>query len=193
MKDFAIGLVVGLLILPVFGFFYIRGGHMPVAAADNPMPFEKFLAQGGLRARIQKEAPQKEATEFTPSDLVIGAQIFQRDCVFCHGSPQQSPFEGARGMFPHPPRLFTDEMVTDDPLGHSYWVVRNGIRLSGMPGFKESLSEQQIWQISALLARADKLPPEVVDAFRAAAAGLPVLTSPASSAPAATPSTPPQH
>lgn len=191
MRNFVIGVVAGILILPVFAYFYIKGGHMPVAAVDNPMPFEKFLARGSMRARIQKEAPQRDAAEFTPADLVIGAQIYQRDCVFCHGSPQQSPFEGARGMFPRPPRLFTDEMVTDDPLGHTYWVVRNGIRLTGMPGFKESLSDQQIWQISALLARADKLPPEVIDSFRAAAAGLPVLTSPAAPVPAAV--APPQH
>jgi hypothetical protein len=82
MRNFVIGVVAGLLILPVFGYFYIRGGHMPVATSDNPLPFEKFLAMGSVHARIQKEAPQREATEFTPSDLVIGAQIYQRDCVF---------------------------------------------------------------------------------------------------------------
>jgi len=52
-------------------------------------------------------------------------------------------------------------MVTDDPVGESFWKVQNGIRLSGMPGFKQSLSETQMWQVSALLAKADQLPPEV--------------------------------
>jgi mono/diheme cytochrome c family protein len=52
-------------------------------------------------------------------------------------------------------------MVTDDPVGESFWKVKNGIRLSGMPGFKQSLSEAQMWQVSALLAKADQLPPEV--------------------------------
>jgi len=52
-------------------------------------------------------------------------------------------------------------MVTDDPVGESFWKVKNGIRLSGMPGFRESLSETQMWQVSALLAKADQLPPEV--------------------------------
>jgi hypothetical protein len=65
-------------------------------------------------------------------------------------------------MFPKPPQLFTqDEMVTDDPVGEDYWKVKNGIRLSGMPGFKDSLSEGEIWQVSALLAKADKLPDSV--------------------------------
>jgi len=52
--------------------------------------------------------------------------------------------------------------VTDDPPGVTYWKVRNGIRLTGMPSFKDALTDQQIWQVSALMARADKLPPDVL-------------------------------
>jgi mono/diheme cytochrome c family protein len=65
-------------------------------------------------------------------------------------------------MFPRAPQLFShDDMVSDDPVGEDFWKVKNGIRLSGMPGFKDSLTEAQIWQVSALLARADNLLPEV--------------------------------
>jgi mono/diheme cytochrome c family protein len=65
-------------------------------------------------------------------------------------------------MFPRAPQLLDkDDMVTDDPVGESFWKVKNGIRLSGMPGFKDSLSETQIWQVSALLAKAEQLPAEV--------------------------------
>ena len=49
-------------------------------------------------------------------------------------------------------------MVTDDPPGESYWKVSNGIRMTGMPSFHESLSDTQMWQVSLLLANADKLP-----------------------------------
>jgi mono/diheme cytochrome c family protein len=50
--------------------------------------------------------------------------------------------------------------VTDDPAGETYWKVENGIRLSGMPGFKGALTDQQMWQVSILLANAHSLPPE---------------------------------
>jgi len=52
-------------------------------------------------------------------------------------------------------------MVTDDPAGESYWKVANGIRMTGMPSFHESLSDAQVWQVSLLLANADKLPASV--------------------------------
>jgi len=67
-----------------------------------------------------------------------------------------------------------DEMVTDDPVGETYWKVSNGIRMTGMPGFGEMLTQAQMWQVSQLLAHADKLPEKA----RA------VLVKPASPAPA---------
>ena len=60
-----------------------------------------------------------------------------------------------------PPELFPGRGVTDDPPGETFWKVANGIRLTGMPGFNESLSQTQMWQISLMLANADKLPPSV--------------------------------
>jgi thiosulfate dehydrogenase len=52
-------------------------------------------------------------------------------------------------------------MVTDDPEGSTYWKVTHGIRLSGMPAFAKTLSDTQRWQITMLVAHADKLSPAV--------------------------------
>jgi thiosulfate dehydrogenase len=63
----------------------------------------------------------------------------------------------AAGMFPCPPQLFHGHGVTDDEPGETYWKVANGIRLTGMPGFRNTLKEDQLWQMTLLLANADKL------------------------------------
>jgi mono/diheme cytochrome c family protein len=65
-----------------------------------------------------------------------------------------------------PPELLVGKGVTDDSPGETYWKVANGIRLTGMPGFSQSLSETQMWQISLLLANADKLPHSVTAVLR---------------------------
>jgi hypothetical protein len=70
-------------------------------------------------------------------------------------------------MFPVPPVLLEGRGVTDDPAGETYWKVANGIRLTGMPGFKQSLSDTQMWQVSVLLAQADKLPASVKQSLAA--------------------------
>ena len=56
---FLIGLIVGLLILPVAIALYALSGRMPVATSDSPMPFEGLLAGGGLNSRISREAPTR--------------------------------------------------------------------------------------------------------------------------------------
>jgi hypothetical protein len=170
MKNFLLGLIIGLVAVPLIFAAYILSGHGPVAATDPPMPLESFLAHGSLSARLRKEAPKGDVSRFTTADLISGANVYQKNCAFCHGLPDQPPTVAGRGMFPGAPQLFTaDGMVTDDPAGVTYWKVENGIRLSGMPSFKSSLTDDQRWQVSALLARADKLPPEVRSALQPAA------------------------
>lgn len=173
MRSFLAGLILGLLIVPAGFYVYVKTGMAPVATSEPPMLFEKLLAHAGLHARLRKEAPQRDLSSFTDADLVSGAQIFQTNCSFCHGLPGQPASAASQGMFPHAPQLFTaDEAVTDDPVGVTYWKVKNGIRLTGMPGFHAALGEQQMWQVSALLAKADKLPQAALDALRPGATGV---------------------
>ncbi len=187
---FLIGLILGILIFPLGLYLYIRSGAAPAAASDAPMPFEKFLARGGLHARIAKEAPQRDAASFTTGDLATGADVYQKNCAFCHGLPLQPASAASKGMFPHAPQLFTaDDTVTDDPPGVTYWKVKNGIRLTGMPSFNNALTDQQMWQVSALMARADNLPPDVLAALKPPPLA-PMLAAPVNAMTAA-PTTPP--
>jgi thiosulfate dehydrogenase len=160
VKTFLFGLILGLLIPAAIVYGYFRFGYAPIAASAAPMPFEKNMASMTLRAHIQKEAPKKDAP--IPADdanLTAGASLYKENCSFCHGLPNQKATLAAKGMFPIPPQLWEkEEMVTDDPVGVTYWKVSNGIRMTGMPAFGETLTPTQMWQISLLLAKADKLP-----------------------------------
>jgi thiosulfate dehydrogenase len=159
---FLLGVFVGVLIVPAALYLYVATGHAPVATADPSMPMEAFFAKMGRKSRIRAEQPKRDLSTFTAADLEAGAETYQKNCAFCHGLPNQPKPNAAKGMFPRAPQLLDkDEMVTDDPVGESFWKVKNGIRLSGMPGFKDSLSETEMWQVSALLAKAEQLPAEV--------------------------------
>jgi len=181
MRGFFAGIIITLVLIALGTIFYFKSGRAPVATADPQMPFEKTLARMGLHARMDKEIPQRDVSTFTTTDLLSGADVYQKNCAFCHGLLQQPATGAAIGMFPKPPQLLTvKETVADDPAGETYWKVKNGIRLTGMPGFSASLTDQQMWQVSALLARADKLPPEVQEGLKpgAVTAAAPPATSP---------------
>jgi thiosulfate dehydrogenase len=101
-------------------------------------------------------------TQVDGAGFLSGPPLYRQDCAMCHGLLKQPAPVVAKGMFPSPPQLFQpDQMVTDDPAGETFWKAKNGIRLTGMPGFGASLSDEQMWQVSVLLANADKLPASV--------------------------------
>ena len=162
MKAFISGMVIGLVLVAAGVYVYFVTGMAPVAAAAEAMPFEKMLAHRALNARIEKEAPRNVPVAADESNFIAGAQVYRDQCAVCHGLPDQQPSAIAKGMFPHPPELFHGKGVTDDEPGETYWKVANGIRLTGMPAFNRSLTETQIWQVSLLVANADKLPDSVM-------------------------------
>jgi len=167
VRGFLIGLIIGILLLPVAAFCYLRFGYAPVATAAPPLPLERTVTGMALHARIDKEAPKDAPIQPTEPNLLAGAKLYREYCAVCHGMPGKPKTATASGMFPPPPQLFHGKGVTDDPVGETFWKVANGIRLTGMPGYRGSLTDEQLWQISWVLASSDKLPQSAKDVLAA--------------------------
>ena len=157
---FITGFVVGILVLVAGAYLFISFGGVSMMTSAPPLPFEKRVARMALRASLGKAADQKDPLPFNEANMTAGARVYKTHCAVCHGVPGGDKTPIAKGMFPDPPQLFEDP-VTDDPEGVTYWKVTHGIRLSGMPGFTGSLSETQRWQVTMLMAHADKPSPAV--------------------------------
>jgi thiosulfate dehydrogenase len=184
VKGFLIGVVMTLVGVAAGAYVYFAKGFAPVATSAPAMPFEKLLARLALHARIKKEMPRTAAIEPSEAHYLAGAQTYLEHCAVCHGLPGKPQTAIARGEFPKPPQLFAGKGVTDDEPGETYWKTANGIRLTGMPGFEASLSQAQMWEVSLLLANADKLPDSVMALLKG-----PAVPPPAATGAAAPPST----
>jgi thiosulfate dehydrogenase len=166
MGKFIVGIIVGVLLVPTLFYIYCKSGHAPVATSAAPMPFETFFAKTALHATLNREAPKTHSTKASDGELLAGIDVYRHNCGGCHGLPGRPASNVAKGMFPRPPQLFEPgRMVTDDPVGVTYWKAKHGIRLTGMPGFVGLLTDAQIWNVSLLLANADALPPDVKQAL----------------------------
>ena len=161
MKKLVLGILLGVVLVMAGGFFYFSLGYAPAAVTDPPMPFEKKLAHMALNAHIDKEKKTEPPVQADETNFTAGAEVYKQHCAVCHGLPGQEKTAIAAGMFPPPPQLFHGVGVTDDPAWESYWKAQNGIRLTGMPGFKGRLTDTQLWQVALLLANADKIPASV--------------------------------
>jgi len=160
-----LGMILAVVLASVAVGAWLQFGQVPVAVADPPLPHEELITGVPLHARIQRELVKTPPIQADESTLVAGAQVYRDQCAACHGFHGKPSSFGAH-MFPGAPPLWDKHQnnevvgVSDDPPGETYWKVANGIRLTGMPAFKQVLTETQIWQVSLLLANADKpLPP----------------------------------
>jgi mono/diheme cytochrome c family protein len=167
MAKFLFGLVAGVLVVFGVAYAYVSLGLAPVATASAPMPFETAFAKLALRKAVAKEMPRGVPLTASEANFAAGARLYRINCAVCHGLPGQPESAIAKGEFPKPPELFKGKGVSDDPPGETYWKIANGIRLTGMPSFRQSISEEQMWQLSLLLANSGKLSAEVQASLQA--------------------------
>ena len=174
MGRLLLGILLGIVLVPVAVLGWLKFGKVPVAVADTPLPNEQLLAGMALDARIDRELVKTPPIQPDEANLVAGAHIYGEKCAVCHGFHGKPSVFGAH-MFPDAPPLWemhhhgaeTMMGVTDDPPGETYWKVANGIRMTGMPAFKDVLTETEMWQVTLLLSNADKpLPPTAVELLR---------------------------
>lgn len=166
---FILGLIIGIVLVPLAVISYLEYGRVPVAVSDPAFPYERQLVHAPLDARIQREMA---GTHMEPdaTNLTAGVRIYVDRCAVCHGLHNHPSAIGAH-MYPDAPQLLEQHRnkpevvgVSDDPVGETCWKVENGIRLTGMPSFKTQLSDNEMWQVSIFLANANKpMPPAALD------------------------------
>lgn len=163
MKNFIFGLLAGILLVPLAGWLFVVSGGMPVATKSPELPFESYLAHKALHAALAHESERASPVTADELNLAQGAKIYRTQCSSCHGLPGQNAPAIAKGMFPAPAQLYQpDQGVDDDPVGKIYWTVKNGVRLTGMPGFGDGLTDSEIWKVSLLLSKGKQIPDSVM-------------------------------
>jgi thiosulfate dehydrogenase len=171
MKKYVLVFLAGILLVPAAFYLYLRSGYAPVSTSASPLPFEHFFAKLAMRATLSHEIPKVDTATPTEADLKGGANLYRENCAVCHGLPYAPQTAISKGMYPHPPQFFRPDRPTIYDASHpfhpanpkAYWKVKNGVRLTGMPAFNGSLTEEQILQLSQFLGNAGNLPPTVVD------------------------------
>lgn len=162
-KGLLAGVVSTIVVALIAAYALVRSGSIPANADAAPGSLETWMASTSLDATLSRYAPtQSNPVAPTDTNLLEGVRLFATNCAVCHGSAigaaAASPI--AKGLYQHPPQLASDG-VEDDPEGVSFWKIKHGLRLTGMPSFAATLSDRQIWTLALFLKRMDKLPPAV--------------------------------
>jgi mono/diheme cytochrome c family protein len=90
-----------------------------------------------------------------PNIVAHGAKLYAKHCAGCHLAPGMQPTSVHRGESPQPPAFA--EFESAPAPKKSYWIIKHGIKMTGMPSWQQTLSNQQIWAIAAFLQKLPRL------------------------------------
>jgi thiosulfate dehydrogenase len=162
MRYFVLGIVATFLLLALGGLVIEEFGLMPTNADSIPPSVERRVATRALDAALSRRASHSNSPVPAGDENVIdGMKIYTMNCAVCHGALDNQPSPLEHSFYPPPPQLILDP--TRDPEWHTYDVVRNGIRYTGMPSWRHMLSEQDMWKVTGFVSRIETLPPAVQD------------------------------
>lgn len=152
------GLVLAIFAAVIGGYAVVRAGVVPANADARPSSLEAWAARTSLHATLDRVATANTSMPASDRNLVAGIKLYGENCAVCHGDATANPTKIAKGFYQKPPQLAKDG-VEDDPVGVTYWKIAHGIRWTGMPSFKDTLSDTQMWQLAMFLKMMDHLPP----------------------------------
>lgn len=141
----AVAIVIVVVIAIVYGLV-----NFNVSALPEPGAVEVRLltqARNWYVARAARASPPPSAPPRNAANVAAGAALYGMDCAFCHGQNPRTLAPIAHSMYPRVVNL-SSAQVQSRSDAEIFWVIKHGIRLSGMPGFAPINSDKEIWQLT---------------------------------------------
>jgi mono/diheme cytochrome c family protein len=158
MKKVWIGLALCTLFLAGLLLFVYSGVYNVAATASHTAPVFWMLStmtERSIEAHASGITPPELSDENT---LKVGLEHYNAMCITCHGAPGMAPAELASGLYPPPPNLAAESTkMTSSEL---YWVIKNGIKMTGMPAFGPTHSDDEVWAMVSAVERLPQWSPE---------------------------------
>ncbi|KRD95855.1 hypothetical protein ASE63_12635 [Bosea sp. Root381] len=146
------GLALAVLAIAGGGFLFAWTGAYNIAASRGHFAVVEHMLRFGMVQSVRARAPTGPVPDLTdPSLISLGAAHFEAGCAYCHGAPGRPISAVVRGMLPTPPDLADLEGKWRD--GELFWIVKHGIKYTGMPGWPELERDDEIWAVVAFLRR----------------------------------------
>jgi mono/diheme cytochrome c family protein len=147
------------------GFGYVKSGIYDVGASKPHTKFTEWLTHETMTHSVRSHAKGIAApSRFTAAQVERGFCQYEAHCVACHGAAAVPRERWASGMEPAPPYL-VDAAEKWKPR-ELFWIARNGIKMTGMPSWRNSMSDAQIWDVVAWLEATRQLPPQTYVEWR---------------------------
>lgn len=159
MMKFLFGMITAIALLAIVAWGTIRTGGYNVAATDPHADVMRWALKTNMENSVEGNAQSVVVPAgFSTADPETGFSSFDAMCVHCHGGPGIERAEWAKGLLPKPPSL--SEAAGKWNSAEIFWIVRNGIKLTGMPAIGDTHADEDIWKIVSFVERLPDMKPE---------------------------------
>jgi mono/diheme cytochrome c family protein len=150
-RSFLVGAIAGPLVLALLALILTLGGFVPVAATHEDSELMQWWLHSTYQQRVARKASQVTAPDNLANDALIeeGARSFTSMCRGCHTPPGERTTAVSEGLNPPAPDMNT--LLEHRRPTEAFVVIRDGVRMSGMPAFGPSHEEDQLWALVAFL------------------------------------------
>ncbi|WP_421912500.1 c-type cytochrome [Mesorhizobium sp.] len=140
-----------LVAAAVGGLVFIYSGVYDVSATtpDNPIVAWAVHKASDRSVGARLSAIKVPAGLDQPATIAAGAHLFSQNCSVCHGGPGLERTAIAQGLNPQPPDLFRATRVP--AADENFQFIKYGVKMTAMPGFGPSQTDEQIWSLVAFL------------------------------------------
>jgi|TARA_R100000501_G_scaffold18540_1_gene40549 mono/diheme cytochrome c family protein len=150
LRGIIIGALGMLLLLILIALIVVLTGGYNVAATDRHNPIVGWALTTTMTNSVQGRASGIEApSRFTPVMIEAGAGEYKAMCAHCHGGVGESRAEWAETMRPSPPALA--HAAAEWSPEEVFWLVKHGVKMSGMPAFGPTHDDETLWNIAAFV------------------------------------------
>jgi mono/diheme cytochrome c family protein len=157
--------IVGLVLAVALLFTY--SGAYNVAALSSSGGIVDWLASTMMDHSVRAHASGIKVPGLDDSTLVaLGFDHYKEMCIACHGSPAGGMSEAGMGLNPKAPEL--SEAARDWGPAELYWIIKNGVKMTGMPAFAPTHSERELWAMVAFLQKLKNMTPAEYKALASA-------------------------
>ncbi|MCH9828978.1 MAG: cytochrome c [Gammaproteobacteria bacterium] len=150
VKGIAIGAFGMVLLLIAIALIVVLTGSYNVAATDRHSPIVGWALTTTMKNSVESRARGTEVPEaFTADMITAGASEYKAMCSRCHGGVGESRQEWAGTMRPTPPALA--QVAYEWTAEEVFWLVKHGVKMTGMPAFGSTHDDETIWTIAAFV------------------------------------------
>ncbi len=163
-----VGIIVGTLVVELIMLvLFVNSGLYNVSTASPDPGFIHWVFSRTSDNSAEHYSKDIAVPSLTDSAMVVeGYGHYHEMCETCHGGPGVERSEIGMGLYPHPPNLM--HSAKEMGPGRLFWVIKNGIKSTGMPGFWKTHTDKQIWAIVAFLEKMKDMTPQEYAAMQSA-------------------------